>query len=131
MKKLFALASMMLVLSVSAQQSKTRTIGHHQDYKFQKEQHLDKRHQDYPKRLSAVDQQLRSFEHYDLSSSQKKKIKTLLERQEVQSHSRQHQSRNEYAKQVHEFNQKIKTILSKKQYQQYQKDQQKRGKRGF
>lgn len=94
MKKAFLLASMMMVMAVSAQQ---RPQGNNQQQK-DKVEHTQ---------TNSADRQLKKFDQYNLTASQKKKVKSLLEIKLSTSN----------------FNKKLEKILSKKQYAQYIKDQ--------
>ena len=65
MKKVFLLASMMMVMTLSAQERPQ-----------QGEKSGNRKEQ---RERPTVDQQLKEFDQYNLSSAQKKKVKTLLE----------------------------------------------------
>ncbi|STD53615.1 hypothetical protein [Empedobacter falsenii] len=93
MKKAFLLANIMMVMAVSAQQRPQ-----------QGERSGNRKEQ---RERPTVDQQLKKFDQYNLSSAQKKKVKSLLESNLSTSN----------------FNKKLEKILSKKQYAQYIKDQ--------
>lgn len=121
MKKFFALASMMIVLSVSAQQHKSN-YGSKDKFEH-KVVHAKK--QDYPisPYKSSTYQNAKQFERYDLSSSQRKKINSLFDTRQKDLKDSKHKRGFDYAKYDKDFEKKIEKILSKKQYQQYKKDQ--------
>ena len=122
MKKAFLLASMMMVMAVSAQQRPQ-----------QGERSGNRKEQ---RERPTVDQQLKKFDQYNLSSTQKKKVKSLLE-------SRDSDMKKEFAnrdknstqkgkrgsrpeKGTNDFDIKLEKILDKNQFNQYKQDREKR-----
>ncbi|WP_291047408.1 MULTISPECIES: hypothetical protein [unclassified Empedobacter] len=122
MKKAFLLASIMMVMAVSAQQRPQ-----------QGERSGNRKEQ---RERPTVDQQLKKFDQYNLSSTQKKKVKSLLE-------SRDSDMKKEFAnrdknstqkgkrgsrpeKGTNDFDIKLEKILDKNQFNQYKQDREKR-----
>ncbi|WP_291076659.1 MULTISPECIES: hypothetical protein [unclassified Empedobacter] len=122
MKKAFLLASIMMVMAVSAQQRPQ-----------QGERSGNRKEQ---RERPSVDQQLKKFDQYNLSSTQKKKVKSLLE-------SRDSDMKKEFAnrdknstqkgkrgsrpeKGTNDFDIKLEKILDKNQFNQYKQDREKR-----
>ena len=122
MKKAFLLASIMMVMAVSAQQRPQ-----------QGERSGNRKEQ---RERPTVDQQLKKFDQYNLSSTQKKKVKSLLE-------SRDSDMKKEFAnrdknstqkvergsrleKGTNDFDTKLEKILDKNQFNQYKQDREKR-----
>lgn len=114
MKKIFALASMMMVLSVSAQQQKMdrpashKISIHEQEFKDQ--------------RFVSDHVQLRDFEKYDLTLSQKQKLKVALDRYEKEIKYAKKNGKGYYENQQKDLDKKIEKILSKQQFAQYKRD---------
>lgn len=141
MKQFFALAALFAVLSVSAQE-KTDIKG--QDHRGHKghEMKMDKKdesrkdgenYKGEKKQKLTIDEKVAQFDQYGVSSSQKNKIKSLLESCEnekkkefTKEGKQERKSKEEIQKKRNEFNLKMEKILNKKQYAQYQENQQKR-----
>lgn len=128
MKKLMLLASLLVVLSVSAQERTQRE-------KPQKEHSQKNR--------PTVDDELKRFDGYNLSSSQKKKVRNLLEdRQKNFSKNGEPNGHNNHGQQNNngdhrpdmnngkgpkndDFDTKLEKVLNKKQFSQYKQDREK------
>lgn len=114
MKKLMLLASLLVVLSVSAQERTQRE-------KPQKEHSQKNR--------PTVDDELKRFDGYNLSSSQKKKVRSLLEDRE-KNFSKNEGKKDQKLKKDKgpkndDFDTKLEKVLNKKQFSQYKQDREK------
>ncbi|MDH0659683.1 hypothetical protein [Empedobacter sp. GD03865] len=123
MRKAFLLASMVMVMAVSAQQ---RPQGNNQQQK-DKVEHTQ---------TNSVDRQLKKFDQYNLSSTQKKKVKSLLEsrdsdmKKEFANRDKNSTQKGERGsrpeKGTNDFDIKLEKILDKNQFNQYKQDREKR-----
>ena len=117
MKKLLALASMIVVVSVSAQdryqsdRSEGRGVAYQQKAKEIKQ--------------VASSYQIKDFYKYDLSASQKRKLEIAFESHQQDLKKAKQKGAREYAYYQSDFDKKVEKILSKKQFAQYKRDQQK------
>ena len=122
MKKAFLLASIMMVMAVSAQQRPQ-----------QGERSGNRKEQ---RERPTVDQQLKKFDQYNLSSTQKKKVKSLLEsrdsdmKKEFANRDKNSTQKGERGsrpeKGTNDFDIKLEKILDKNQFNQYKQDREKR-----
>lgn len=122
MKKAFLLASIMMVMAVSAQQRPQ-----------QGERSGNRKEQ---RERPTVDQQLKKFDQYNLSSTQKKKVKSLLEsrdsdmKKEFANRDKNSTQKGERGsrpeKGTNDFDIKLEKILDKNQFNQYKQDLEKR-----
>ncbi|WP_312207990.1 hypothetical protein [Empedobacter sp.] len=122
MKKVFLLASMMMVMTLSAQERPQ-----------QGEKSGNRKEQ---RERPTVDQQLKEFDQYNLSSAQKKKVKSLLEsrdsdmKKEFANRDKNSTQKGERGsrpeKGTNDFDTKLEKILDKKQFNQYKQDREKR-----
>ena len=146
MKQFFALAGLFAVLSVSAQQQPNRKLidpkdqkEMRQNHKFDRKDFKDRKDFQKGKRQRpSIDDQVKSFDKYSLSQSQKQKVKSLYEARDKEMKKEIEQRKKEFAKlkeqrvkKHQEFDQKIEKILDKQQYAKYKADREiKYGKRG-
>lgn len=122
MKKAFLLANIMMVMAVSAQQRPQ-----------QGERSGNRKEQ---RERPTVDQQLKKFDQYNLSSAQKKKVKSLLEsrdsdmKKEFANRDKNSTQKGERGsrpeKGTNDFDIKLEKILDKNQFNQYKQDREKR-----
>jgi len=122
MKKAFLLANIMMVMAVSAQQRPQ-----------QGERSGNRKEQ---RERPTVDQQLKKFDQYNLSSAQKKKVKSLLEsrdsdmKKEFANRGKNTTQKGERGsrpeKGTNDFDTKLEKILDKNQFNQYKQDREKR-----
>lgn len=122
MRKAFLLASIMMVMAVSAQQRPQ-----------QGERSGNRKEQ---RERPTVDQQLKKFDQYNLSSTQKKKVKSLLEsrdsdmKKEFANRDKNSTQKGERGsrpeKGTNDFDIKLEKILDKNQFNQYKQDREKR-----
>ncbi|WP_291077963.1 MULTISPECIES: hypothetical protein [unclassified Empedobacter] len=122
MKKAFLLANIMMVMAVSAQQRPQ-----------QGERSGNRKEQ---RERPTVDQQLKKFDQYNLSSAQKKKVKSLLEsrdsdmKKEFANRGKNTTQKGERGsrpeKGTNDFETKLEKILDKNQFNQYKQDREKR-----
>lgn len=122
MKKVFLLASMMMVMTLSAQERPQ-----------QGEKSGNRKEQ---RERPTVDQQLKEFDQYNLSSAQKKKVKSLLEsrdsdmKKEFANRDKNSTQKGERGsrpkKGTNDFDTKLEKILDKNQFNQYKQDREKR-----
>ena len=122
MKKAFLLAIIMMVMAVSAQQRPQ-----------QGERSGNRKEQ---RERPTVDQQLKKFDQYNLSSTQKKKVKSLLEsrdsdmKKEFANRDKNSTQKGERGsrpeKGTNDFDIKLEKILDKNQFNQYKQDREKR-----
>lgn len=140
MKQFFALASLFAVLSVSAQEGPKRP-----DFsKEKKEIKMDRpMHHNREKRQSpSIEQEMKRFDKYDLSASQKQEIKTLHENRRAEGKKDFEKRQKEFAK-LHdkyrkesdkkrqESDKKLKKIMGDKEFSQYQQDREKNRSKKF
>ncbi|MGU9940098.1 hypothetical protein ACNFNZ_16160 [Empedobacter brevis] len=110
MKKVFLLASMVMVITVSAQQR-----AQNQKSDERKEQ----------RQRPSVDDQLKKFDAYQLTSEQKKNLKSLIESRDAEI--KKSFERGERPKRnMNDFDAKLEKILDKDQYKQYQQNREER-----
>ena len=145
MKQFFALAGLFAVLSVSAQQQPERKLidpkdqkEMRQDRKFDRKAVKDRKDFRSDKRQRpSIDDQVKSFDKYGLSQSQKQKVKSLYESRDKEMKKEFEQRRKDFAKQKEqrikkqqEFDKKMEKILDKQQYAKFKADKDlKKGKR--
>lgn len=110
MKKILVLASMMMVLSLSAQE------------KPQGQKSGEKKEQ---RQRPSTDEQLKKFDQYNLSSSQKEKVKSLLETRNSEKKNSLDKGEKSKGNKA-DFDAKLEQILDKKQYAQYKQDREER-----
>ena len=110
MKKILILASMMMVLSLSAQE------------KPQGQKSGEKKEQ---RQRPSTDEQLKKFDQYNLSSSQKEKVKSLLESRNSEKKNSLDKGKKSKGNKA-DFDAKLEQILDKKQYAQYKQDREER-----
>lgn len=115
MKKLFALASMMMVLSVSAQQQRMDRPASKKVYIYEDNY---KDHQFFENQIQYSD-----FEKYNLTLGQKQKLKVAFESYNKEIKYAKHQGKRVYEKEQKALNKKIEKILTNKQLAQYKRDQ--------
>lgn len=126
MKQFLALASLFAVLSVSAQQRPEPRL---KDDKA-KIEYKDGRRQVKPdfkdKKRPSVDQQMKRYDKYGLSSVQKQKIKDLHQERDRDMKKGFDKRQKEFAKQKDQdrkqFDRKLEQIMGKKQFAKYQQD---------
>lgn len=106
MKKVFLIASMMMVIAVSAQQRP-------QSQKNNENKELRQR--------PSVDSQLKEFEQYNLTSTQKKKVKSLLESRDSEI-KKSFEKGEKPQKGMNNFDTKLEKILDKNQYKKYKQN---------
>ena len=136
MKQFFALAGLLAVMSVSAQQQPQRKL---EAPRAKQEMRKDKKfdHQGQKRERRSPEQFLKQFDQYGLSSVQKQKLKDLhesksrefqkdREKQQKQFAKAKEQHRKEFEKRRAEYDKKIEKILDKKQFAQYKQDREKR-----
>ena len=115
MKKLFALASMMAVLSVSAQQGRMdRQDGRRV---------VEVREQSQFKKQDQKDDFFRKYQKYDLSFAQQKELKELSKSYERELKRIDKRDGRALAKLDAQFEQRVERVLSKRQLAQYKQDQ--------
>jgi len=122
MKKLLALASMMIVVSVSAQKRQQSDRGEGRGIEFQ-EKSKEIRHATYGSSIQ-------DFYKYDLSASQKRRLELAYQQHLEDVKKAKQKGAKVYAYYQSDFDKKVEKILSKKQLAQYKRDQQKQ-KRGI
>ena len=106
MKKVFLIASMMMLIAVSAQQRP-------QSQKNSKNKEQRQR--------PSVDNQLKEFEQYNLTSTQKKKVKSLLESRNSQI-KKSFEKGKKQQNGMNDFDTKLEKILDKNQYKKYKQN---------
>ena len=135
MKKLFALASLLVVLSVTAQERPEGT-------RAQKENRMDnsKDVKKQRKERPTIDEQMKRYDSYNLSANQKQQVKSLLEKRDADMKTERTNSKNELSKVKEDrkkefenkradFDKKLEKIMDKKQYSQYQQDREAKSKK--
>ena len=134
MKQFFALASLFAVLSVSAQEGPKRP-----EFSKERKEHKMERpmHQRGEKRQRpSIEQEMKRYDQYNLSATQKKEIKSLHESRRVESKKDFEKRQQDFAK-LHDkyrkeadknrqdFDKKMKKIMGEKEFAQYQQDREK------
>ena len=136
MKQFFALAGLLAVMSVSAQQQPQRKLeAPKAKQEMRKDHKFDRKDQKREKR--SPEQQLKQFDQYGLSSVQKQKLKDLhesksrefkkeREKQQKQFAKSKDQHRKEMDKRRADYDKKLEKILDKRQFAQYKQDRERR-----